>query len=73
MVWYDPLNKVWTKIPDSLPGPDFSDAISKILFNGNVLVSPVSEFGGNLIYNVGSNNWQRRVRPPTKTRPAGSN
>ena len=56
--WYDPLNNVWTKIPDPVPGPAFSDAIGKILPNGNVLVAPVSQFGGNLIYNVAANNWQ---------------
>ena len=55
---FDPLNNVWTKIPDPLPGPAFSDAIGKILPNGNVLVAPVSTFGGNVIYNVFSNNWQ---------------
>ena len=56
--WYDPLNNAWTKIPDPLPGPAFSDAIGKILPNGNVLVAPVSLFGGCLIYNVAANNWQ---------------
>ena len=55
---FDPLNNVWTKIPDPLPGAAFSDAIGKILPNGNLLVAPVSEFGGNVIYNVFSNNWQ---------------
>ena len=55
---YDPLNNVWTKIPDPVPGVGFSDAISKILPNGNVLVAPVSKFGGCLIYNVVANTWQ---------------
>lgn len=55
---FDPLNNVWTKIPDPLPGPAFSDAIGKILPNGNVLVAPVSQFGGCLIYNVAGNSWQ---------------
>ena len=55
---YDSLNNVWTKIPDPSPGPAFSDAISEILPNGNVLVAPVSQFGGNVIYNVAANNWQ---------------
>ncbi len=54
---FDPLNNVWTKIPDPLPGPAFSDAIGKILPNGNVLVAPVSQFGGCLIYNVAGNSW----------------
>jgi hypothetical protein len=55
---FDPLNNVWTRIPDPLPGPAFSDAMGKILPNGNVLVAPVSQFGGCLIYNVARNTWQ---------------
>jgi Putative Ig domain len=55
---FDPLNNVWTKIPDAIPGPAFSDAISETLPNGNVLVAPVSQFGGCLIYNVAANTFQ---------------
>ena len=55
---FDPLNNVWAKIPDPSPGPAFSDAISEILPNGNVLVAPVSQFGGCIIYNVALNSWQ---------------
>jgi hypothetical protein len=55
---FDPLNNVWAKIADPSPGPAFSDAISEMLPNGNVLVAPVSQFGGCVIYNVTSNNWQ---------------
>jgi hypothetical protein len=55
---FDPLNNIWTKIPDPIPGAGFSDAISKILPNGNVLVAPVSQFGGCVIYNVNGNSWQ---------------
>jgi len=55
---FDPLNNVWTKIPDPIPAVGFSDAISKILPNGNVLVAPVSQFGGCVIYNVNANSWQ---------------
>ena len=55
---YDPLNNLWKKIPDPVPGVGFSDAISKILPNGNVLVAPVGSFGGCLIYNAASNTWQ---------------
>ncbi|HXC34478.1 MAG TPA: putative Ig domain-containing protein [Candidatus Acidoferrales bacterium] len=56
---YDPLRNVWTRIyPDPVPAVGFSDAISETLPNGNVLDAPVSEFGGCLIYNVASNNWQ---------------
>ncbi|HEY2083369.1 MAG TPA: kelch repeat-containing protein, partial [Verrucomicrobiae bacterium] len=54
---FDPLNNAWTKIPDPSPGPAFSDAISEILPNGNMLVAPVSQFGGNVIYNVAANTW----------------
>jgi len=54
---YDPLNNIWSRIPDPVPGVGFSDAISKILPNGNVLVAPVSQFGGCLIYNAASNKW----------------
>ncbi|HEV2329710.1 MAG TPA: putative Ig domain-containing protein [Verrucomicrobiae bacterium] len=56
---YDPLRNIWTRIyPDPVPAVGFSDAISETLPNGNVLDAPVSEFGGCLIYNVASNNWQ---------------
>jgi len=54
----DPLNNVWAKIADPLPGPAFSDAIGKILPNGNVLIAPVSLFGPCLIYNAATNGWQ---------------
>jgi hypothetical protein len=55
---FNPLNNVWLNIPDPVPGPAFSDAISETLPNGNVLVAPVSEFGGCVIYNVFANTWQ---------------
>ncbi|PWU19963.1 MAG: hypothetical protein C5B50_05120 [Verrucomicrobia bacterium] len=55
---FDTLNNAWTKIPDPLPGPAFSDNIGKMLPNGDVLVAPVSLFGGCLIYNVAGNTWQ---------------
>ena len=55
---YDPLNNVWTRIPDPVPGVGFSDAISEMLPNGNVIVAPVSQFGGCLIYSVAANSWQ---------------
>ncbi len=55
---YDPLNDIWNTIPDPIPGVGFSDAISETLPNGNVLLAPVSEFGGCLIYNVSANTWQ---------------
>lgn len=56
---FDPLRNAWTWIyPDPMPGAGFSDCESKLLPNGNVLVPPVSEFGGVLIYNTASNSWQ---------------
>src|SRR5579884_1635800 len=55
---YDPLNDVWTRIPDPIPAVGFSDAISDMLPNGNVLLAPVGEFGGCLIYNAAMNTWQ---------------
>jgi len=56
---FDPLRNAWTWIyPDPIPSVGFSDCESKMLPNGNVLVPPVSEFGGTLIYNVASNIWQ---------------
>jgi|GEM_PF-852350 len=56
---FDPLKDIWTWIyPDPMPGVGFSDCESKMLPNGNVLVPPVSEFGGILIYNSASNTWQ---------------
>ncbi len=64
--YYDQLNNVWTRIPDPVPGVGFSDAISKILPNGNVLVAPVSLFGGCRIYNVASNNWQTAATAPNQ-------
>lgn len=56
---YDPLRNTWTEIvPDPVPAVSFSDCISAMLPDGNVLLAPVSEFGGMLIYNVGANTWQ---------------
>ncbi|HTV42573.1 MAG TPA: putative Ig domain-containing protein [Candidatus Sulfotelmatobacter sp.] len=56
---FDPLRNTWTRIyPDPIPAVAFSDAISAMLPDGNVLDAPVSEFGGILIYNVASNSYQ---------------
>ncbi|HXA45906.1 MAG TPA: hypothetical protein VNZ25_10395, partial [Candidatus Angelobacter sp.] len=56
---FDPLRNTWTWIyPDPIPAVGFSDCESKMLPNGNLLVAPVSEFGGMLIYNVASKTWQ---------------
>jgi len=54
---YDPLTDTWTLTPSS--GQTFSDSISKMLPNGNVLVAPVgpSSSGGTSIYNPVSNTW----------------
>jgi hypothetical protein len=46
---YNPLNDTWTEIPRPSSSPIFSDAVSKILPNGNVLQGTT---GGNVwIYN----------------------
>ncbi len=54
---YDPLCNAWTMTPVS--GQSFSDSISKVITNGNVLVSPVgpSNSGFTIIYNYASNTW----------------
>jgi hypothetical protein len=57
---YNPLANTWTQAPITPGGTDnFLDAISEILPNGNVLVSPVgpSTFGGTLIWNAASSTW----------------
>ncbi len=55
---FDPLRNTWSKIPDPLQAPIFSDTIGKLLPNGNVLTAPVSLFGPCLIYNALTNGWQ---------------
>src|SRR5579884_445692 len=55
---YDPLNNIWIRLPDPIQGVGFSDCVSAMLPNGNVLLAPVSLFGGCLIYNVAGNSWQ---------------
>jgi hypothetical protein len=57
---YYPLANIWTQAPITPVGTaNFLDAISEILPNGNVLVSPVgpSAFGGTLIWNAASSTW----------------
>ena len=57
---YNPINNSWSVLPlaSSASGFNFSDCSSQILPNGNVMIAPVSQFGGILIYNVAGNNWQ---------------
>ena len=55
---YDPLNNVWTEVPDPNPDPNFADSISEILPDGNPLVCPVYSSTVCLIYNVATNGWQ---------------
>ncbi len=51
--WYDPLNNSWSNIPSPASNPAYSDAISKMLPNGNVLQGTT---GANVwIYNPVSN------------------
>jgi len=69
---YDPVSNTWTtvlvppglinmnNVPQSgLNSAGFMDSISKILPNGNVLVSPVepATYGGTVIFNAASNTW----------------
>ncbi len=69
---YDPLSNAWTSIPvptallnPALLSPSaqenqgFYDSCSKILANGNVLVTPVAPatYGGTLIFNAALNSW----------------
>ena len=54
---YNSLNNTWSTI--SNPNNEaFSDCESKMLPSGNVLVPPVGDFGGCVIYNVGGNSFQ---------------
>ena len=54
---YDPQLNAWTLLPDS--GQDFYDAISKVVSNGTVLISPVfpSSSGGTVFFDPVSNTW----------------
>ena len=57
---YDPASNAWTPTPPPPAGQTmFYDSISKILPNGNVLVSPVrpATYGGTVIYNPVANTW----------------
>jgi hypothetical protein len=57
---YDPLANTWTTTPPPPAGQTlFYDSNSKILPNGNLLVTPVSPAtaGGTVIYSVVSNVW----------------
>jgi len=54
---YNPLNNTWTYTPPSFQS--FSDSVSKILPNGNVLVAPVgpSPSGRTIMYDPVANAW----------------
>ncbi len=54
---YDPLCNTWLMTPVS--GQSFSDSISKVIANGNVLVAPVgpSKSGFTIIFDIVSNTW----------------
>ncbi|HXI72845.1 MAG TPA: hypothetical protein VNN22_21110 [Verrucomicrobiae bacterium] len=54
---YDSVNNSWSPIANP-NNKAFSDCESKILPNGNVLVAPVGDFGGCVIYNVATNGFQ---------------
>lgn len=53
---YDPIANTWTVTPSS--DASFSDSISEMLPNGNVLVGPAIS-GGFAIYATSSNDWTR--------------
>ena len=54
---YDPVANTWTMTPSS--GQHFSDSISTVLPNGNVMVGPVgpSVSGGTVIFSDATNSW----------------
>ncbi|BDI28857.1 hypothetical protein CCAX7_009080 [Capsulimonas corticalis] len=54
---YDPVANTWTMTPSS--GQSFSDSVSTVLPNGNVLVGPVgpSVSGGTVIFSWVTNTW----------------
>jgi hypothetical protein len=54
---YDPQSNIWTQLPTS--GQFFSDSVSKVIANGNVLVAPVgpSVSGGTVMFNPAANSW----------------
>ena len=55
---YNPLTNAWTLLPSQSFG-GFSDSISEILPNGDVLISPVgpSTSGGTVIFHAATNTW----------------
>jgi len=52
---YDPMLNAWTRTPSS--GQKFSDSVSEMLGNGNVLIAPVSGPDSTIIYNPTANSW----------------
>ncbi|MFZ0828912.1 MAG: kelch repeat-containing protein [Verrucomicrobiia bacterium] len=57
---YDPVANTWTGTPPPPAGQGvFSDSVSQILPNGDVLISPVvpATYDGTVIYSVASNAW----------------
>jgi hypothetical protein len=54
---YDPLCNAWTMTP--VANQSFSDSISKVIANGNVLITPVgpSPSGYTIIFDIISNKW----------------
>ena len=54
---YDPQTDTWTGLPPS--GQSFSDSVSKVIANGNVLIAPVgpSSSGGTVMFNPTANSW----------------
>ncbi len=57
---YDPIANTWTVLPVAPGLIKFSDSISEIMPNGNVMVCPADPVSGHptVIWNVTSNAWQ---------------
>lgn len=54
---YNPVFDTWTMCPGN--GALFSDSLSEIISNGNVLITPVgpTNGGGTVVYNPNANSW----------------
>ena len=57
---YDPLTNTWTALPAQTFG-SFSDSVSEMLPNGNVLIAPVAPnpSGYTTIFNASTNTWSQ--------------
>ena len=53
--YYQPTSNSWTSIPG--PGVDWSDGVSSVLPNGNVMTAPVYGEPGTLIFDLLTSSW----------------